>query len=751
MKAENLLDAALALAALGLPVFPCATNKRPCCEGGFNAASTDPAEIARMFADPRAALIGVPTGAVSGFDALDIDPAKGGQEWRNVNAHRLPRTRRHFTRSGGTHELFPHTPGLRNSASKIAPGVDIRADGGYIIWWPQQGFATDGSAWEPIPDWLLIEGMRRQHREGSAPAPTELAPPSAADLVALLNAMPNPESTTRDDYVALNLAVQGCLRALDALGQDDANAAEDIRDAAADWSSRWDSDRASDYETELRRWDSDWSIRTNDVSGWRHVLNVAHQCGADTSPWRHAAAVAEFGALPAEPAAAAAPAATAVTEPPAAEPAASGADPYWESKLLMSGNRPKPTLGNVLRALRDAPDWQNVFRYNTFSNRILISRQPPFDGGKPAPREISDTDFTRVADWMEGRGMAGVSKHMATDAVAAVADDNRFSPLVDYLDSLAHDGAARIDGWLIDHFGAADTPLHRAFSARFLISAVARAYRPGCQVDTMLVLEGLQGIGKSSALRAMFSGPWFTDHIPDLHNKDAALQIQGIWCLEHAEMATLNRTDANRAKEFISRREDRFRAPFGRTTENHPRQCVFAATVNPNGSGYLKDETGARRFWPVLCGVTWPDGGRIDIPALAAIRDQLWAEAVARYRAGEPWWLDTRELEQAQAETADARYDADAWTDAVREFIADKPFVWMADIFAAIGIPLPERSRAQQMRLAGVLRALDWHVKVQKLNGTSTRTYVPRVAAARQQPPQHQVSALRGELAPLAL
>jgi putative DNA primase/helicase len=281
----TILDSALALAAMGLPVFPCSSaNKRPCCEGGFKSASTDPDTIARLFADPRAALIGVPTGDVSGFDVLDIDPAAGGGEWLAEHESSLPTTCRHHTRSSGIHFLFAHTPGLRNSASKIAPGVDIRADGGYIIYWPAHGFHAEGDTWATCPDFILVAALRARTRGASAPAPADLSPGSAADLVALLHAMPNPPETTRDDYVALNLSVQGCCRALEHLDRD--------------WCSRWESERASDFETERSRWESDWGVRTNDVSGWRHVLGLADRLGVDTSAQRHESAVSEFGALP---------------------------------------------------------------------------------------------------------------------------------------------------------------------------------------------------------------------------------------------------------------------------------------------------------------------------------------------------------------------------------------------------------------------------------------------------------------------
>lgn len=298
---SKLLEDALALAELEIPVFPLrATDKRPVVAGGFKAASTDPAAVTRMFADPAAGLIGVPTGPASGFDVLDIDPRNGGLEWLHEHESRLPATRRHHTRSGGLHLLFAHAPGLRNSASKIAPGVDIRSSGGYVVHWPAFGLAVSGSGWASWPDWLLIDAMRRQQREGSALAPQDLAPPSATELIALLNAMPNPADVTRDEYCAANLAVQGCLRAIEATGNLDPNDAEDIRHAAGEWSARWEGPNPADVQTELARWESDWSIRTNDISGWRRLLALAARCGCDISPWTLAAAVAEFGALPPE-------------------------------------------------------------------------------------------------------------------------------------------------------------------------------------------------------------------------------------------------------------------------------------------------------------------------------------------------------------------------------------------------------------------------------------------------------------------
>ena len=153
---NSILDAALILAAQGIPSFPCDHNKRPTCLKGFQAATGNAAGLRQLWGQYGGALVGVPTGEVSGFDVLDIDPRHGGDKWLADNADKLPVTRIHQTRSHGQHFLFKHRPGLRNSAGKIAPGVDVRADGGYIIWWPASGLPVLKDAPPaPWPEWVL--------------------------------------------------------------------------------------------------------------------------------------------------------------------------------------------------------------------------------------------------------------------------------------------------------------------------------------------------------------------------------------------------------------------------------------------------------------------------------------------------------------------------------------------------------------------------------------------------------------------
>jgi predicted P-loop ATPase len=226
-------------------------------------------------------------------------------------------------------------------------------------------------------------------------------------------------------------------------------------------------------------------------------------------------------------------------------------------------------------------------------------------------------------------------------------------------------------------------------------SAVARVEQPGCKADQVLILEGPQGTLKSSALQAL-ADPWFTDRISNLGDKDAAMEIAGMWLVEMAELDALLRAVLSATKSFVTRRYDRFRPPYGKHVVDRARQCVFAGTINPIG-GYLKDPTGGRRFWPVSCGV-------IDLEALVRDRDQLWAEAFVRFRAGAPWWLETPELQALAAAEQDARFEVDAWTEKLSEWLVDRHDVSIGEVLTgALGIPRESWSQTAQNRVAKIL------------------------------------------------
>jgi len=237
-------------------------------------------------------------------------------------------------------------------------------------------------------------------------------------------------------------------------------------------------------------------------------------------------------------------------------------------------------------------------------------------------------------------------------SVGAVARETRIHPVRTYLGALTWDGTPRLERWTSRYLGAAPTDLIHAMGSLWLISAVARIYRPGVKADHMLILEGEQGARKSTALKILAGEEWFTDELPDLGSKDAAIHMQGVWIVEIAELDAIGRAEVSRIKAFLTRTTDRFRPPYGRHTVEIKRQCVFTGTVNPDT--YLRDETGNRRFWPIRCGV-------IDIAGLQQDRDQLWSEAVARFKSGAIWWLEDKELLKAARDEQDKRYQSDAW------------------------------------------------------------------------------------------
>jgi predicted P-loop ATPase len=292
-------------------------------------------------------------------------------------------------------------------------------------------------------------------------------------------------------------------------------------------------------------------------------------------------------------------------------------------------------------------------------------------------------------------------------AVQAAARHHKFHLVREYLDAGVRDGQSRLDDFLITYFGATDTSTDtsyiRAIGPRWLISGVARIFRPGCQADHAIIVEGPQGKLKSTALRLLaVNDAWFTDRLSQLGSKDAALEAAGVWIIEIAELDALNRASTATTKSYITRRFDRFRPPYGKYVGSLPRQCIFAGSINPPTDGrYLKDPTGARRYWPFPC-------GRIDLTALERDHGQLWAEAVHRYRADEPWWLETPELEAlATAEQAARTVLVDAWEPMVREWLGDRTDVSIWEVLTgALGIAEETATNTEQKRVAAILIAL---------------------------------------------
>jgi predicted P-loop ATPase len=363
--------------------------------------------------------------------------------------------------------------------------------------------------------------------------------------------------------------------------------------------------------------------------------------------------------------------------------------------------------------------------FDDFRQEILVTRTLPWDESVTLlPRAWSDADDVRCAEWLQRREI-NVAPAMVSRSVGAVAREVRVHPVRDYLNHLRWDGVARLAQWTVAYLGADDTELNKAFGARWMISAVARIMQPGVKADHMLILEGPQGSKKSSAIKTLAGADWFTDEIAEIGSKDAAQQMRGIWIIEIAELDAISRAEVSRIKAFLTRTTDRYRPPYERYIVTVPRQCVFAGSVNPET--YLRDETGNRRFWPVRC-------GSIDLNALARDRDQLWAEAVARYRDGAIWWLDEPGLVASAKAEQDQRYHADAWDARIdRWLVYERRRVnhgygnyddWREEeversspltdttvgeiLEGALSIEAARWTRADQMRVTAYLKARNW-------------------------------------------
>jgi putative DNA primase/helicase len=353
---------------------------------------------------------------------------------------------------------------------------------------------------------------------------------------------------------------------------------------------------------------------------------------------------------------------------------------------------------------------------------LWVKRQLPWDKepGEPCEREWTEKDELNALDWMQTAGAVRLIGDKAVlQAVSLVANENPFHPVRDYFDRLVWDKTKRLDKWLTYYLGAADTPYHQAVGACWVISAVARIYQPGCKADCCLILEGEQGIKKSSALRALAGAEWFADEIADLGSKDAALQLRGKLIIELAELDALSRAEVGKIKAYMSRQVDRFRPPYAKLTIDAPRQGIFGGSVNENE--YLKDATGGRRFWPVLCGES------IDVDALTNDRDQIWAEAVHRYRHLKArWYLDDPEIIKLAKEQQDARYEEDAWQPLIVDWLRGRHDVTVADVLAG-PLDIREKSKwtkADQMRVGRIMKRLGWKRKQVWVGGKPEWRYV---------------------------
>ena len=675
-------DAALALAEEGFRVFPLPTGqKRATLEKWPLLATADREQVSKFFpileptellssAEPNVAIV---TGGE--LMVLDEDPRHGSEasiEALQAQYGQLPATRTVRTPSGGRHRYFrvPADRSVRNSTSKLGAGLDVRGDGGYVAAPPS---TTDKGeyAWEnqgaPIadaPQWLIdLATAPRAPREGA----------DSSDTVAVSDQVLTAISDD-DDWKRLGEA----LKFMRDKVSDNGTWAEvgygllslqATRDVRATWYEF--SRNAVGYEAgaDVEWWDSHRGQQPR--SDFRHIFTMAGKLGWQ-QPLR-VASVDAFPVVPVEPAASAAPAPSVTGEP----------------ELQQSG-RGQP-LSNVFNAVIKLSTQKNLLvSYDEFSGKTFL-RWP----NDTAPRALIDEDFTRVQLELQRAGLQAATKATAIDAVRFVARENTFNAVRDYLNGLTWDKTRRLSLMMSRGFGTPSDRYHIRAGRNMLISMVARGLDPGCQVDEAIVLEGDQGLRKTSAFR-IIGGPHFKELTAHPNSKDFEQQLQGAWLGEFAELNALRRPeDINRLKQFVTCREDHLRLPYDRVVSDLPRRTVLCGSTNEDS--WLHDPTGGRRFIPVKVGA-------IDLAWLSTNRDQLFAEAVALYKAGRKWWVYPKAATLAEQE---ARAAEDPWTDAVRRYLCGRAEVDASDILNhVLQIPTERQTKAHSTRAGITLKRL---------------------------------------------
>ena len=346
-------------------------------------------------------------------------------------------------------------------------------------------------------------------------------------------------------------------------------------------------------------------------------------------------------------------------------------NPDWMKYLEVDGRgNYRSTPRNIMFILECDPQLKGLLTEDSFAHRLLVNGDLPWR--YPGERhQWGDKDESSLRNYLHSKyGIKG--RGDIQDALNNFLLKHSFHPVRDYLNKLEWDGVDRIDSLIIDYLGAEDSAYTRAVTRKMLVAAVARVMAPGIKFDNVLVLVGPQGIGKSYLLNKL-GGRWFSDSIDTFSGKEAYEAIQGVWIIEIGELAAMRKHEVEQIKHFLSKQHDRFRVPYDRNTSDFPRQCVFFGSTNR--SEFLRDATGNRRFWPVQTMVTRPAQDLFNDFTEFEV-DQVWAEALVRWKAKEPLYLDQQLTLQA-IKAQEEHMDESDKTGPVLEFLEMKlPADW---------------------------------------------------------------------------
>ena len=633
--------------------------------------------------------------APSGILALDVDPRHGGDtDWRDLldRLGPLPDHPIQSTRGGGWHHVF-RDPGFA-CVGKLSRGVDVRRRA-YILVSPSPGYAwdvaPDGDPPELPQPWK--DALAKKRPKVKPRATTREPPPDSAgtkyglkaleDECAAVAAEPEGNRNNRLNTAALKLA------GLVAGGELDGGHT-----------------RARLFDSALICGLPEHEVEQTMNSGWHAGLPTPRAAPPRAAPPRSNLALAPRPSIP----------------PPTDEDCPQDMLPYTR---VLRGEIPGPddwrrgltrrmvgegenrheviekTAANLVELLTHEEGWEGCLCWNELGYTAQWDNPPPAIPGLVTPSgQVTDNHATWVQQ--AARRQWGVTwpKVAVLDAIKSAAEQRIVHPVRDWLCSLEWDGVPRILTWLQDYMGARDSVC--PVGAWWLVSAVARAMKPGCQADHVLVLQGPQGVGKSTALRIL-GGEWYSGSLGSLHDKDSEQSLSGVWMMEIAELDALKGKAQTEIKNFISQTAPRLRPSYGYFFMSRPRSCVFAGTTNE--SEFLGDSTGARRFWPVA--VT-----ELRREELIRDREQLMAEAVQLYEDGQRWWPDGREEAAALAAEAEERFIADPWEDVLRPWLEERDVMGdhlgMFEVLKQCGVDKGQITMSESKRGASIMRRLGW-------------------------------------------
>jgi putative DNA primase/helicase len=384
-----------------------------------------------------------------------------------------------------------------------------------------------------------------------------------------------------------------------------------------------------------------------------------------------------------------------------------------------AGKMEPNSLHNIIVYLRHHPKYAGLFRYDKFGGKIIVARKPFWaKDDKFKPVEINDNDVSYITASMECDLLSPTSANVLK-GILLVAHENWINPPLTYFESIKWDGVARVGTWMKTYLGAVgDDEYLSTVGACMLISIIARTYVPGCKSENMTVLEGIQGLMKSTALKILStigSGEneesYFCDTLSfdQISEKDAVLKLRGKIIIEFPDMAGMNTREVESIKAWISIQDDEIREPYGRSMVKFPRRFTLVGSTNE--SHWLKDQTGNRRFWPVKC-------GSIDIEALKRDREQLQAEAVEMYKAGVPWWVGRNSPVWEKVENEQKfRLMDDIWHEPIERFVENMNFVTVREVLSHLRIEVKDQTAKHQVQVTKILKQLGYESKQHRVHG----------------------------------